>query len=123
MRSRNGRSIRRSVSLNSRLRAYALRARYLTLTGEGLQVQQAGVQAIREVSQLTPEMLGSGEWRSVKFRPYDIELATEPRWIGKRHPLQRVIGVPGIASISTAPHSSRCSSVWKWCVPTSRRGE
>lgn len=67
------------------------RARYLTLTGEGLQVQQAGVQAIREVNQLTPEMLDSGEWRSVKFRPYDIELATEPRWIGKRHPLQRVI--------------------------------
>ena len=40
---------------------------------------------------LTPEMLASGQWREVRFKPYDVDLATEPRHPGKRHPLQRVI--------------------------------
>ncbi|MCA9727455.1 MAG: phenylalanine--tRNA ligase subunit alpha [Candidatus Eisenbacteria bacterium] len=67
------------------------RARYARLTAEGARLQSEGVEARREVNQLTPELLANGEWRSVTFRPYDIDLATERRWLGKRHPLQQVI--------------------------------
>ncbi len=65
--------------------------RWLSLTEEGLATRAAGVESVREVSQLTPEMLATGEWRSIRFKPYDVQLATEPVYPGKRHPLQRVI--------------------------------
>ncbi|MBK8230293.1 MAG: phenylalanine--tRNA ligase subunit alpha [Candidatus Eisenbacteria bacterium] len=65
--------------------------RYAALTEAGRSLAQSGVQARREVTQLTPELLASGEWREVRFKPYDISLATEPRHPGKRHPLQLVI--------------------------------
>ncbi len=65
--------------------------RYVALTNEGRKVASSGVAAKREVTQLTPEMLASGEWRDVRFKPYDISLATEARHPGKRHPLQLVI--------------------------------
>ncbi len=65
--------------------------RWLSATDAGAKLRAKGVEATREVSQLTPELLSSGEWRNVKFKPYDINLDTEPFQVGKRHPLQRVI--------------------------------
>lgn len=65
--------------------------RWLSLTAEGEAWKQSGVRAAREVSQVTPELLASGEWREASFKPYDVDLATEPRYPGKKHPLQRVI--------------------------------
>ncbi|MFN8546887.1 MAG: phenylalanine--tRNA ligase subunit alpha [Candidatus Eisenbacteria bacterium] len=65
--------------------------RNLSLTEQGEAAVRAGAKGKREVTQLTPELLASGEWREVRFKPYDITLATEPRHPGKRHPLQLVI--------------------------------
>ena len=65
--------------------------RWLLLTEFGLEFRSAGVESRREVSQITPELLVSGEWRQVDFKPYDVDLATEPLYPGKKHPLQRVI--------------------------------
>jgi len=65
--------------------------RSLLLTASGEEYRSGAVVATREVNQLTPELLASGEWKNVKFRPYDIDLGTEPIHPGKKHPLQRVI--------------------------------
>ena len=43
------------------------------------------------LSQLTPEMLVSGEWKGKKFRPYDAGVYIKPEYPAKRHPLQRLI--------------------------------
>ncbi len=43
------------------------------------------------VSQLTTEMLRTGEWRNVTFRTYDAEIYIKPKYPSKKHPLRRVI--------------------------------
>lgn len=65
--------------------------RFVRITPMGESRRAGGLEATREVSQITPELLASGEWASVRFKPYDIELATEPFHAGKKHPLQRVL--------------------------------
>ena len=39
------------------------------------------------ISQLTPEMLSSGEWRNASFRPYDVSVYVKPTYPTKKHPL------------------------------------
>ncbi len=65
--------------------------RWLRLTPQGEALQGRGVESRREVTALTPELLASGEWRNVRFKPYDVTLSTEPRHPGKRHPLRTAI--------------------------------
>jgi phenylalanyl-tRNA synthetase alpha chain len=65
--------------------------RWVSLTPEGTALRRAGVSSTPEATLVTPELLASGQWREVRFKPYDVELATEPRHPGKRHPMQRVI--------------------------------
>jgi len=43
------------------------------------------------VSQLTPDLLISGEWKNVEFRGYDAEIYVSPKCAAKKHPLQRAI--------------------------------
>lgn len=65
----------------------------LTPAGEELAAQAASgeVSAVREVNELTPEMLLDGSWQDATFREYDVTLAAEQVTPGKAHPLQRVI--------------------------------
>lgn len=65
--------------------------RSVALLAEGERLRAAGVSARPLVTVLTPEMLTSGGWRDVRFKPYDVDLGTEPRHPGKRHPLQLVV--------------------------------
>lgn len=65
--------------------------RWVSLTPQGADARRSGVRSQRVESQLTPEMLASGEWRQVKLKAYDIELGTEPAYPGKRHPLQQIL--------------------------------
>jgi phenylalanyl-tRNA synthetase alpha chain len=65
--------------------------RSVEILAAGEQRRAAGVTARPLVTELTPEMLSSGGWRDVRFKPYDVDLATEPRHPGKRHPLQLVV--------------------------------
>ncbi|MFH1788198.1 MAG: phenylalanine--tRNA ligase subunit alpha [Candidatus Altiarchaeota archaeon] len=39
------------------------------------------------MSQLTPEMISSGEWRNAKFRKYDVSVYVKPTFPVKKHPL------------------------------------
>jgi len=43
------------------------------------------------VSQLTPEMLKTGDWKDLTFRKYDAEIYIKPKYPAKKHPLRRVI--------------------------------
>jgi len=45
----------------------------------------------REIERLTPELLSSGGWRGLSFRPYDVEAPVKPTGMGKKHPLTRLI--------------------------------
>ena len=65
--------------------------RHLALTPRGTELAGQELEVRPLVTALTPELLAGGGWRSVRFKPYDVDLATEPRHPGKRHPLQRAI--------------------------------
>ena len=43
------------------------------------------------VSQLTPDMLISGEWKRKRFRRYDVNVYVKPQFPAKKHPLRRLI--------------------------------
>lgn len=68
-------------------------------TGRTILLTPKGLQAVSSlepsdettVTQITPELLASGKWRSVRFRPYDITLPTKPKFPGKAHPLTRIV--------------------------------
>jgi phenylalanyl-tRNA synthetase alpha chain len=65
----------------------------LTDAGEDLAVRLrlGEVTELVEASELTPEMLENGAWRSVQFRAYDVTLAAERVTPGKAHPMARLI--------------------------------
>jgi phenylalanyl-tRNA synthetase alpha chain len=67
------------------------RARMVALTDAGRALVAEGIEARRQVNQLSSELLLSGEWRDVDLRPYDVALAAEPVYPGKEHPLVRVL--------------------------------
>jgi len=64
--------------------------RVLELTKEGRQAIEGGAADLtigaKEVTQLTPELIIKGEWRSVRFQRYNIEAAVAKTWPGKKHP-------------------------------------
>jgi len=43
------------------------------------------------VTQLTPELIRSGEWRRVELKPYDVKADVEPLYPGRLHPLTEFI--------------------------------
>lgn len=65
--------------------------RRAALEENGRAAVAGGIEAIREVNQLTPDLIAGGGWRSVTVRPYDVRLPAEPMHPGKRHPLQRIL--------------------------------
>ncbi|RPJ42755.1 MAG: phenylalanine--tRNA ligase subunit alpha, partial [Candidatus Latescibacterota bacterium] len=65
--------------------------RLLHLTGAGRERIEAGIEAKQEKNQLDPELLASGGWRDVVFRPYDVALDAASVYPAKEHPLRRII--------------------------------
>lgn len=65
--------------------------RSVSITAQGLELVASGIVIEEEVAQISSEMLKSGQWKDVKFRPYNIH--TKPRAIygAKSHPYQRLI--------------------------------
>ncbi|MGB9914975.1 MAG: phenylalanine--tRNA ligase subunit alpha [Candidatus Bathyarchaeales archaeon] len=77
--------------------AQALKKRKLLLTEEKtrriIEVTEAGKQAAaqasaapEEITQLKPELIITGKWRSVKLQKYNIEAPVAKTWPGKKHP-------------------------------------
>ncbi len=71
-----------------RIKERTVRTLSLTPTGEKASL---ATPAQPLVNQLTPELLTTGKWREVLFRPYDVSLPTRPCFPGKLHPLQRIV--------------------------------
>ena len=65
--------------------------RWVRLSAQGEAAVQQGLEARTQVNQLTQEMMISGEWRNVDFRPYDVSLASEAVYPGKEHPFVSII--------------------------------
>ncbi len=64
--------------------------RTLKLTGKGQ--KRVGKKAkIKEVSQLTPELIIRGKWRTTKLRRFDVAAPGPQIYPGKTHPLQQII--------------------------------
>jgi phenylalanyl-tRNA synthetase alpha chain len=63
---------------------------------------------LREVNELTPEMLADGTWRAAQFRAYDVTLPAEQGIPGKAHPLMRLIEEVRLAFLSLGFEEASC---------------
>jgi len=66
-------------------------ARELALTNTGWEKVKKGIQLTEEVSQLTPELIITGKWKTVKLRKFDVTAPGAPVYPGKLHPMQQII--------------------------------
>lgn len=65
--------------------------RELELTEDGWALVKKGITVQQEVSQLTPELIRTGNWRNVKLRKFDVTAPGPVSYPGKIHPVQQVI--------------------------------
>ncbi len=65
--------------------------RELELTAEGWERISKGIKIVEEVTQLTPELIISGRWKSVKLTKFDVAAPVPVAYPGKAHPLQQII--------------------------------
>lgn len=66
------------------------------------------VRELREVNELTPELLADGSWRAAAFRAYDVTLAAEQVTPGKAHPLSRLIEEVRLAFLELGFSEATC---------------
>jgi len=66
------------------------RRRRVRLSDAGRALVGRGIKPRRELTQLTSELLISGQWREAQIRPYDVTLPSEPVYPAKEHPLVTV---------------------------------
>jgi phenylalanyl-tRNA synthetase alpha chain len=60
--------------------------RILEITHAGLHTALNSKISAREVTQLTPELIISGKWRTTKLQKYNIQAPVARTWPGKKHP-------------------------------------
>lgn len=60
--------------------------RTLAITALGKQAVKEGKKAGTKVTQLTPELIITGKWQTVKLQKYNIEAPVAETWPGKKHP-------------------------------------
>ncbi|MGD9130402.1 MAG: phenylalanine--tRNA ligase subunit alpha [Candidatus Bathyarchaeota archaeon] len=65
--------------------------RELELTDDGWSLVKKGIKVQEEVSQLTPELIRTGNWRKVKLRRFNVEAPGPEALLGKIHPAQQII--------------------------------
>jgi phenylalanyl-tRNA synthetase alpha chain len=65
--------------------------RELELTKAGWKLLKKGVDIIKEISQLTPELIATGKWREMKLLKYNIKAPVARAWPGKKHPYLRFL--------------------------------
>jgi phenylalanyl-tRNA synthetase alpha chain len=75
-------TLRRRKLVESRKRT----RRYIELSPQGWKALEEGIDVPTEVSDLTPELLTSQEWKKVAFRKYNIAAPVTPSWPGKKQP-------------------------------------
>jgi len=65
--------------------------RELELTDDGWTLVKKGITVQEEISQLTPELIRTGNWRNVKLRRFDVTAPGPVSYPGKIHPVQQII--------------------------------
>lgn len=65
--------------------------RELELTEAGWKLVRQGIRIIKEVSQLTPELVRTGNWRKIKLRRFNVTAPGPTVYPGKIHPVQQII--------------------------------
>jgi phenylalanyl-tRNA synthetase alpha chain len=60
--------------------------RLLKITVEGKKALSEATPAPQEVTQLTPELIITGKWKTTKLQKYNIEAPVAKTWAGKKHP-------------------------------------
>lgn len=69
----------------------ARKERRVRLTATGAEVAALGLHVEEEFSQLTPEIIQSGAWRTKTVRPYDVHTPAPRPQVGKPHPLVQLV--------------------------------
>jgi phenylalanyl-tRNA synthetase alpha chain len=65
--------------------------RFAALTAIGRETVAEGLESRDEINELSTELLVSGRWRDVEFRPYDISLPGPRLVAAKEHPFRRIL--------------------------------
>jgi phenylalanyl-tRNA synthetase alpha chain len=65
--------------------------RYTELTPQGWKALEEGITVPSEVSELTPDLITTQQWRSVSFRKYNIDASVTPIWPGKKQPYRQFL--------------------------------
>jgi len=65
--------------------------RELELTKDGWTLIKKGITIQKELSQLTPELIRTRNWRNVRLRRFDVTAPGPVRYPGKIHPVQQMI--------------------------------
>ena len=60
--------------------------RVIEIMDAGKQAAKQGKTAAEEVTQLTPELIITGKWRTSKLQKYNIQAPVAKTWPGKKHP-------------------------------------
>ena len=63
----------------------------IILTEEGEKVIEKGIEIKDEISQITSNIILSGEWKNKTIRPYDIQAFSPAKYGGKAHPMVDLI--------------------------------
>ncbi|MBX5326762.1 MAG: phenylalanine--tRNA ligase subunit alpha [Candidatus Bathyarchaeia archaeon] len=65
--------------------------RELELTEVGWQTVKKGIAIVEEISQLTPELIITGKWKTAKLRKFDVTAPGPTVYPGKLHPMRAII--------------------------------
>ena len=65
--------------------------RELELTETGWERVKRGIKIVEEISQLTPEIIRTGNWKTTKIRRFDVTAPSPTVYLGKIHPAQQII--------------------------------
>jgi len=65
--------------------------RYVELSSQGWKTLEDGITVPSELSDLTPELLVSREWKNITFRKYNIAAHVTPAWPGKKQPYRQFL--------------------------------
>ena len=65
--------------------------RFASLTPLGKRTVEQGIEIKEEITQLTPELIQTGEWRKYELKRYDVNLFAPKIYTAKLHPLTQII--------------------------------
>ena len=69
------------------------RTRTWSLPDAGKAMSDDGLEERKQISEITPELLQSGEWKDADFRSFDVTLESATPRTGRSHPMQELLSL------------------------------